>query len=239
MDLRIHGGGYATGAHDAQLQKRRPDYEALAKAISEGNLPGANDAYAEIIGQLPAGGRISPESFLGRMGVALRSADLALARQLMAGAGARGGALAVNSAEADAAANAQRAAGEEASPALALNQAIQSGDPAKARVALQIMIDDLRQIADMGLFSGSGLTGAKAYATAAAPVSAAAALLQNPNFQALEAAIGRGDPTGMRTAWAFVMSGAMNERNTAKKTTPPTTTENSAVVWDLRIATAS
>ena len=239
MDLRIHGGGYAPGAQDAQWQKRRPDYEALAKAISAGDLPGANDAYAEIIGQLPVGGRVSPDSFLGKMGVALRSADLALARQLMASAGNRGGALAANGAASGAAANNPRANGDEGSPALALNQAIQNGDPVRARLAIQTMIKDLQQLENAGGFSGAALTGVKAYATTSPTVSAAANLLQNPNFQALQEAITRADPTGMRSAWALLMSGALTTNTTPKKTSTPTTTETSSVVWDMRVATAS
>ncbi len=239
MDLRINGGGYAPGAHDAQWQKRRPDFEALAKAISDGDLAGANDAYAEIIGRLPVGGKVSPDSFLGKMGVALRSADLALARQLMASAGNRGGALSANGAASSASTTNPRGNGDGASPALALNQAIASGDPARARLALQAMVDDLQQIANAGGFSGAGLSGVKAYTTTSTTVAAATNLLQNPNFQALEAAINRGDPTGMRAAWTLLMSGTLVERNTTKKASAPETTESSTVVWDMRAATAS
>ena len=201
MDMRIQGGGYATGAHDAQSFRRRSDYEALAKALNEGDLPGANEAYAAILGRLPAGGRVSPESFLGKMGVALRSADLALARQLMAQGGLRtASAPAATGAEA---ASAQRYVG--ASPTLALAQAIQSGDQPLAQTALQGMIEDLQQLAGS---SGFAYGAARAYAAASPSAMAANNLLQNPNFRALEEAILRGDPTGMKAAWARLMAGS-------------------------------
>lgn len=208
MDLRIQSGGYATGAHDAQGVKRRQDFEALAKALNEGDLPGANQAYGAIMGQLPPGGRVNPESFLGRMGVALRSADLALARQLMAQSGPRN-ALAPMSAGAEPEeALAPRAIG--GSPTLALNQAIQSGDQARARLALQAMIEDLQQLSSPGGFGAFG--GARAYAAATPAAVAANTLLQNPNFRALEEAILRGDPAGMKAAWARLMTGPSEGR---------------------------
>ena len=202
MDLRIQGGGYATGAHDAQGQKRRQDYDALAKAINEGDLPGAREAYGVILGQLAPGGRVNPESFLGKMGVALRSADLALARQLMAQGGPRNG-LAPIATVAEAA-PAQRYAG--ASPTLALNQAIQAGDQAQARLALQGMIEDLQQLAGSAAVGAYG--AARAYGAASPSAMAANNLLQNPNFSALQEAIMRGDPTGMKAAWARLMAGS-------------------------------
>lgn len=237
MDLRIHGGGYAPGTQDAQWQKRRTDYDALAKALSEGDLPAANEAYATIIGQLPVGGKINGESFLGKMGVALRSADLAMARQLMAsGANRR-----AQPASADASSSDPIADGAGASPALALNQAIQSSDPARARVALQVMINDLRQLANGDSFSGATYGAANAYAAASSSAMAATTLLQNPNFRALEEAIARGDPTGMKGAWAMLMSGSLNSGPAPKKpvSASPNAAESATTVWDMATAAAS
>ncbi len=242
MDMRIQGGGYAPGTNDAQWQKRRGEFDALSKAISEGDLAAANDAYAVIIGQLPVGGKVNAESFLGKMGVALRSADLALARQLMATAGNRNGVQAANAVSNAAGANA-RYEGDEASPALALNQAIQAGDQARARSAIQMMIADLQQLASAGGFSGAALGGAKAYATTSPSVAAATNLLQNPNFQALEDAIAKGDATGMKAAWAMLVSGKTNTSDAPKKPTKfnANANENSgaSAVWDMQIAAVS
>ena len=240
MDLRIHGGGYAPGAQDTQWQKRRQDYDALAKALSEGDLPGANEAYATIIGQLPVGGRVSPESFLGKMGVALRSADLALARQLMANGGNRNVQVS-GVAAADAASANARVSGDQASPTLALNQAIQAGDPVRARTALQVMIANLQQLTVASGFSGAGLAGARAYAAATPSVLAANNLLQNPNFRALEEAIMRGDPTGMKAAWAMLMSGSTKSGDSPKK--PGILGEESetsaSAMWEMQSANVS
>ena len=240
MDLRIHGGGYAPGAQDTQWQKRRQDYDALARALSEGDLPGATEAYATIIGQLPVGGRVSPDSFLGKMGVALRSADLALARQLMANSGNRNAQVS-SVATADAALVNARASGEEASPTLALNQAIQVGDAVRARAALQNMIDDLQQLTVASGFSGAGLVGARAYAAATPSVMAATTLLQNPNFRALEEAILRGDPTGMKAAWATLMSGSSKSGDTPRK--PGLLNQDAetsaSAMWEMQSATVS
>jgi DNA-binding FadR family transcriptional regulator len=237
MDLRIHGGGFAPGAHDPQLQKRRQDYDALARALTEGDLPGANEAYATIIGQLPVGGKVSAESFLGKMGVALRSADLALARQLMASGGPRtaqvaGAAEASSSAPAD---------GAGTSSALALNQAIQSGDRGRARAALQSMMNDLQQLATASGFSGASFGAAKAYATTSTAALAANTLLQNPNFRALEEAIARGDPTGMKAAWAILMNGAPPAATTARKPTSlnENESETTAAIWDMATTAVS
>lgn len=240
MDLRIQGGGYATGAHDAQGMKRRQDYDALAKALSEGDLPGANDAYATIIGQLPLGGRVSAESFLGKMGVALRSADLALARQLMTQGGYRNAQIS-STAGADTTSSNQRSNGDELSPTLALNQAIMNGDQASARSALQSMIDDLQQLAGAGGFSGAALGGARAYAASTPAVMAATTLLQNPNFRALEEAILRGDPTGMKAAWATLMSGSTNTNAGPKKPTAlnKNAETSTAALWEMQSATVS
>jgi len=240
MDLRIHGGGYAPGAQDTQWQKRRQDYDALTKALSEGDLPGANDAYANIIGQLPVGGRVSPDSFLGKMGVALRSADLALARQLMANGGNRNAQVSGVAAADVASANA-RVSGDQASPTLALNQAIQAGDPVRARVALQSMMENLQQLTVASGFSGAGLAGARAYAAATPSVMAANNLLQNPNFRALEEAILRGDPTGMKAAWAMLMYGSSKSGDTPRK--PGVLSEDAdtsaSAMWEMQSATVS
>jgi hypothetical protein len=240
MDLRIHGGGYAPGAQDTQWLKRRQDYDALSKALSEGDLAGANDAYATIIGQLPVGGRVSAESFLGKMGVALRSADLALARQLMANSGNRNAQVSGVAAEDAASAN-QRASGDAPSPTLALNQAIQTGDVGRARAALQNMIDNLQQLTVASGFSGAGLAGARAYAAATPSVMAANNLLQNPNFRALEEAILRGDPTGMKGAWAMLMSGSSKSAETPRK--PSALSQDAdtsaSAMWEMQSATVS
>ena len=239
MDLRIHGGGYAPGAQDTQWQKRRQDYDALARALSEGDLPGANEAYATIIGLLPVGGRVSPDSFLGKMGVALRAADLALARQLMANSGNRNAQVSGVAAADAASVNAR--AGEETSPTLALNQAIQTGDAARARVALQSMVDDLQQLTVASGFSGAGLGGARAYAAATPSVMAATTLLQNPNFRALEEAILRGDLTGMKAAWAMLMSGSSKSGDTPRK--PGVLNQDAetsaSAMWEMQSATVS
>jgi hypothetical protein len=231
MDLRIQGGGYATGSHDAQGLKRRQDYEALAKALNEGDMPGANQAYGAIIGQLAPGGRINPESFLGKMGVALRSADLDLARQLMSQGGPRNG-LAVGAPGAEAAAT-QQAILSEGSPTLALNQAIQSGDQARASLALQAMIADLQQLASSGV--GAAYGAARAYAAATPSAMAATSLLQNPNFRALEEAILRGDPTGMKAAWARLMSGSLETDKPRKRMEMDEEAETSASeLWEMK-----
>ena len=241
MEMRIQGGGYAPGTQDPQWQKRRNEFDALAKAISEGDLPAATDAYATIIGQLPVGGKVNPDSFLGKMGVALRSADLALARQLMANSGNRNGVQAASAASAPATAGNGRFESDAASPTLALNQAIQAGDQARARSAIQMMIDDLQQIANAGVFSGVSLGGAKAYATASSSVAAATNLLQNPNFQALEDAIAKGDPSGMKAAWAMLMSGKTAPTETPRKPAKSSANPNSggSVVWDMQAAAVS
>ncbi len=237
MDLRIQGGGYATGTHDAQWLKRRQDYEALAKALNDADLSAANEAYAAIIGQLPLGGRVNAESFLGKMGVALRSADLALARQLMT----QGGLRTAQAPAAGAASTASRQNGDEGSPTLILNQAIQSGDQARARLALQAMIADLQQLAGSTEFSGPAYGGARAYAASSPSVMAANTLLINPDFRALQEAIMRGDPSGMKAAWARLMIGSSDtERSKKAADLDEEDAETSASgMWEMQSATVS
>ena len=174
------------------------------------------------------------------MGVALRSADLALARQLMTNGGNRNAQVS-GAAAADAASANARDPGGEVSPTLALNQAIQRGDPVRARAALQSMIDDLQLLTVASGFSGAGLGGARAYAASTPSVMAANNLLQNPNFRALEEAILRGDPTGMKAAWAMLMSGSSNSGDTPKK--PGVLSEEAETsasgMWEMQSATVS
>ena len=232
MGMRIQGGGggYSVGAQDTQWQQRRQNFDALAQAISGGNLSGANDAFAKIQAQLPSGDAAKSNSFLDQIGAALKSGDIASAQQILAARfNNRNGdqassvdptqqAGAVTAANATTAAGATSSVGASsgshghhhhhhgggggASPAIDLSQAIQSGDAAKAQSAMQTILIDLQQVADMGSLATTGATGASGNPVTASAVSAASSLLQNPDFQALEAAVANGDASGMKSAWA-------------------------------------
>ena len=73
---------------------------------------------------------------------------------------------------------------------------------------LKNIIADLTDAASVGGLSGA--RGASAYSRMSTPGSATNELLQSPHFQALEDAIAKGDPLGMRAAWAMLISGSLN-----------------------------
>ena len=117
--------------------------------------------------------------------------------------------------------------GGGSSPAMDLSQAIQSGDTAKAQSSMQTILTDLQQVASMGSLANPATSTASPSAAVSSVVSAANNLLQNPDFQALEAAVTNGDATGMQTAWAKLISGASSASATtsaAAATTVATTT---------------
>lgn len=213
-------GGYAAGAADVQSQRRRLDYEALAQAIAAGDLDAAHVAYANIISQSPAGSRPNPDSILGKIGTALQAGDLIGAKQFLNWGDKRKAPQAptpltlVKPAPAPANSGFARA---ETSPAIALNQAIQAGDRSKAKSALKNIIADLMDVASASSLSGSGLRGANAYSRMSSSGSAAENLLQSPHFQALENAIANGDPMGMKTAWAVLVSGSVTLAGPARR----------------------
>ena len=90
MGMRMQGwggGGYASGAQNTQntqWQQRRQNFDALSQAISGGNLANANAAYAQITSQMPSGGSVNPDGFLGQIGAALQSGNIASAQQVLA-----------------------------------------------------------------------------------------------------------------------------------------------------------
>jgi DNA-binding FadR family transcriptional regulator len=204
-------GGYAAGAADAQSQRRRLDYEALAQAVAAGDLEGAQLAYSNIISQLPAGSKPNPDSILGKIWTSLQAGDLASAKQFLNWGDKRKVTQApapVNVVQSLPTPANSRYSRAENSSAMALNQAIQAGDKAKAQYALKNIIADLTDAASVGGLSGA--RGASAYSRMSTPGSAANELLQSPHFQALEDAIAKGDPLGMRAAWAMLISGSLN-----------------------------
>jgi len=207
-------GGYSAGAADVQSQRRRLDYEALAQAIAAGDLDAAHVAYANILSQLPSGSRPNPDSILGKIGSALQAGDLVSAKQFLNWGDKR------KTPQAPVALSVVRPVPSpvmnsdlrsDASSAIAMSQAIQTGDPSKAKTALKKIISDLMDVAAASSLSGPAARGANAYSRMSTSGSAAAELLQSPSFQALENAIDRGDPTGMKTAWALLISGSMNQ----------------------------
>ncbi len=218
----IINGGYSAGAADVQSQRRRLDYEALAQAIAAGDLDGAHAAYSAIINQLPAGAKPNPDSILGKIATALQAGDLASAKQFLNWGDKRKSVSAPTPMTAvqtpqPAPAN-NRSTQMDSSPAIALNQAIQTGDKTKAQSALRKIISDLMDVANGSGWSGASARGVNAYSRMSSPGSAATDLLQSPHFQALEDAIDKGDPTGMRTAWAMLISGSINLGGPAKRT---------------------
>lgn len=252
MGMRIHGGGggYSAGAQDAQWQQRRQNFDALAQAISAGNLSNANDAYSKITSSMPAGAQVNPNGFIAKVGAALQSGDITTAQQILAarfnGDGAQTSAASstqqtgsVTTASATTAAGTTSATGAASgrhghhhhhgggggsSPALDLSQAIQSGDSAKAQSSMQTILTDLQQVASMGSMSTNAANGTATNSTVTAAVTAANNLLQNPDFQALEDAVAKGDATGMQSAWSKLISGATasSAASTAASTTAAT-----------------
>ena len=209
----IINGGSSAGAADIQSQRRRLDYEALAQAIAAGDLDAAHVAYANIMSQSPSGSKPNPDSIMGKIGTALQAGDLASAKQFLNWGDKRktpsasGPLTVVQSVSTPATSRYTRA---ETSSAMELNQAIQTGDKSKAQYALRNIISDLTDAASLGGMSGAGARGANAYSRMATSGSAANDLLQSPQFQALEDAIAKGDPLGMKAAWAMLISGSLN-----------------------------
>jgi len=209
----IINGGYSAGAADVQSQRRRLDYEALAQAIAAGDLDAAHVAYANILSQLPSGSRPNPDSVLGKIGSALHAGDLISAKQFLNWGDKR------RTSQAPVALSIVRPAPSpvtndlrsDASSAIAMSQAIQNGDRSKAKTALKNIISDLMDVATASSLSGPAARGVNAYSRMSNSGSAATELLQSPSFQALENAIDRGDPTGMKTAWALLISGSINQ----------------------------
>ena len=209
----IINGGYSAGAADVQSQRRRLDYEALAQAIAAGDLEGAHTAYAAIISQLPPGSKPNPDSILGKIATALQAGDLMGDKRRSASAPTPLTAIQPQSAPAN-----NRSTQMDSSPAMALNQAIQTGDKSKAQSALKKIISDLMDVANGSGWSGVSARGVNAYSRMSSSGSVATDLLQSPYFQALEDAIDKGDPTGMRTAWAMLISGSINLGGPPKRT---------------------
>ena len=217
----IINGGYSAGAADVQSQRRRLDYEALAQAIAAGDLEGAHTAYAAIISQLPPGSKPNPDSILGKIATALQAGDLMGAKQFLNWGDKRRSASAptpLTAIQPQSAPANNRSTQMDSSPAIALNQAIQTGDKSKAQSALKKIISDLMDVANGSGWSGVGARGVNAYSRMSSSGSVATDLLQSPYFQALEDAIDKGDPTGMRTAWAMLISGSINLGGPPKRT---------------------
>ena len=233
MGMRIHGGGgggYSAGPQDAQWKQRRQNFDALAQAISTGNLSNANDAFAKIQAFQPAGGSAKPNSFLDQIGAALKSDDMTTAQQLLAARINRNGdhAPGVDPTQQTAAVIAANGAAPSAtgasygspghhhhhhgsggtSPAMDLSQAIQSGDTAKAKSSMQTLLNDLQQVADMSNLATSGTSSTPANPMVSSAASSATTLLQNADFKALEDAVANGDAASMKTAWSKLISGA-------------------------------
>ena len=224
MGMRIQGGSYSA-AEQMQWQQRRQNFDALSQAISSGNLSSAKDAFAKIASQTSGGGAINPDSFLGKIGAALQSGDMTGAQKLLASRQNQSQASAATQ-SADSAGSTTGATGRHhhhhggGSPALDLNQAIQSGDTGKAQSAMQTIIADLQQLSSMASPAGSGSTSSALGSQAA---SAAQKLLQNPDFQALEDAVSKGDVAGMKSAWTKLIGGA-----NASSSAAPTAVANAA-----------
>ena len=216
----IINGGYSAGAADVQSQRRRLDYEALAQAIAAGDLDAAHVAYANILSQLPSGSRPNPDSVLGKIGSALHAGDLISAKQFLNWGDKRRTpqapvALSVVRPAPSPVANGDLRA--DASSAIAMSQAIQTGDRSKAKTALKNIISDLMDVATANSLSGPAARGVNAYSRMSNSGSAATELLESPSFQALETAIDRGDPTGMKTAWALLISGSITQPGSTRR----------------------
>ncbi len=247
MGMRIHGGGggYASGAQDAQWQQRRQNFDALAQAITSGNLSNANDAFAKIQASVPAGGSMNPNGFLSKIGAALQTGDITTAQQVLAarfsglndqsaavGATQQAGAATAATAVAGATSTVagtfghhghhhHHGGGGGSSPALNLSQAIQAGDTTKAQSSMQTILNDLQQVADMGNLGTSGANAGAANPMVSSAVTAATNLLQNPDFKALEDAVANGDSSAMKAAWSKLVGGTSTASSSATTTTPP------------------
>jgi hypothetical protein len=101
---------------------------------------------------------------------------------------------------------------------MALNDAIQSGDSSTAQSAMQTIVADLQQVAGMGALSNPNGSQISSNSSIASAVTAANSLLSNPDFKALEDAVGNGDAASMKSAWAKLISG-----QAASISTDPTT----------------
>ena len=216
----IINGGYSAGAADVQSQRRRLDYEALAQAIAAGDLDAAHVAYANILSQLPAGSRPNPDSILGKIGSALQAGDLISAKQFLNWGDKRRtpqAPLAMNVVKPSLAPVANGDARSDASPAIAMSLAIQNGDKSKAKTALKNIIAGLMDVAAASTLSGPAARGVSAYSRMSSNGSAGTELLRSPYFQALEDAIDKGDPMGMKTAWALLISGSVNPTTTTRR----------------------
>ena len=229
MGMRVQGGSYSA-AEQMQWQQRRQNFDTLSKAITGGDLSAAKDAFAKVKGQISNGDSVNPDSFLGKIGAALQSGDLTSAQQLLASrqnkqgnqtsaADAQPSADAANAAViADGAAVASSTSsatgrhhhhhGGGGSPALDLSQAIQSGDTSKAQSSMQTIIADLQQMASLAPPAGSASGAASSGSVSSQAASAATKLLQNPDFQALEDAVAKGDAAGMKSAWNNLIGGS-------------------------------
>ncbi len=223
MGMRIGGGNYSA-AEQMQWQQGRQNFAALSSAISGGKLSDAQAAFSKIANQITNSGKtIDPNSFLGKIGAALQSGDLGTAQQLLASRqnGQSGNAASAGSSSASSAANTAAAAGGASASgavqgrhhhhgglALELSKAIQSGDTNTAQSSMQKIVADLQQLSSMANPSGSASAGSGYNSSTASAASAAAALLKNPDFQALQAAVAKGDAAGMKSAWNNLIGGA-------------------------------
>ena len=226
MGMRVGGGSYSA-AEQMQWQQSKQNFAALTTAISGGKLSDAQAAFAKISSQMANSGKtIDPNSFLGKIGGALQSGDLSTVQQLLASrqngqsnqaASASSTSAADTTLTSSTAASGSQSAGAAhghhhhhggGSPALDLSQAIQSGDTSKAQSSMQTIIADLQQMASLAPPAGSGSSSASSGSLASQAASAATKLLQNPDFQALEDAVAKGDAAGMKSAWNKLIGGS-------------------------------
>ena len=235
MGMRIGGGSYSA-ADQMQWQQRKQSVDALAQAISGGSLSTAQDAFLKISSQFASSGKkIDPNSFLGKIGAALQSNDISKAQQLLASRqnsqrnqAASNGSTASDATMAAAVSTTSGAiqgryhhshGGGGDSPALDLSQAIQSGDTSTAQSSMQKIIADLQQLSSLSNPTGSATAGYNSGVSSAS--SAANALLQNPDFQSLQAAVSKGDTAGMKTAWANLINGSSSASKASSSSVQP------------------
>ena len=238
MGMRIGGSSYSP-AEQMQWQQSKQNFAALSTAISGGNLSDAQAAFSKITSQMANSGKtIDPNSFLGKIGSALQSGDLSTAQQLLAsrqngqnnqaasaGSASSSDATSTSSAAASGASSTgstgaahghhHRHGGGGDSPALDLSNAIQSGDTTTAQSSMQKIVADLQQLSSLANPSGSSSTGSGYNSVSSSAASAANALLQNPDFQALEDAVSKGDTAGMKSAWNNLIGGASSASSAA------------------------
>ncbi len=87
MGMRIQGGGSASSAQsmqNTQWQQRKQSFDALAQAITGGDLAAANAALSKITAQMPQGASSNPDGFMSKIGSALSSGDITGAQQILA-----------------------------------------------------------------------------------------------------------------------------------------------------------